>query len=160
VSIKRLKWQQFYILAFEEGKPFCPKGVQINRTKNLRKGEDTMKSRALKILPMTIGLVLIVVSVSWARDPISHRHMKQSQRITHGIRSGEIKDRGFVSLNREQRRIGKYERRAKHDRASHYAARPIHKNLHFWHRRVYHDYYVSGIFFEPLWSVGWSIGWR
>jgi hypothetical protein len=119
-----------------------------------------MKSRALKILPMTIGLVLIVVSVSWARDRISHRQMKQSQRITHGIRSDEIKDRGFVSFNREQRRIAKYERRAKHDRASHYAPRPIHKHLHFWHRWVYHDYYVSGIFFEPLWSVGWSIGWR
>jgi len=147
-----------------------------------------MKSRTLKILPMAIGLVLILVSISWARYPISHRQMKQSQRITHGIRKGEITGREFVRLNREQRRIGKYKRRAwgdgcirhrerrslhrmkaraaahiyraKHNRASHYACRPIHKHLHFWHRPVYHGYYVSGIFFEPSLSVGWSIGWR
>ena len=114
-----------------------------------------MKSRTLKILPMAIGLVLIVVSISWARDPVSHRQMKQSKRITHGIRSGEVTDREFVSLNREQRRIGKYKRRARgdgyrshrerrslhrmqdrasahiyrtrHNRASNYACRPIHK---------------------------------
>lgn len=147
-----------------------------------------MKSRTLKILPMTIGLVLIVVSISWARDPISHRQMKQSQRITHGIRSGEITDREFVSLNREQRRIGKHKRRArgdgsispwerrplhrmqdrasahvyraKHNRASNYACRPTHKPLHFRHRPVYDGYCVSGIFFKPSWSVGWSMGWR
>jgi hypothetical protein len=147
-----------------------------------------MKSRTLKILPMVIGLVLIMVSVSWARDPISHRQKKQSQRITRGIRSGEVTDREFVRLNREQRRIGKYKRRArgdgyisnrerrqlhrmqdrasahiyrsKHNRESHYACRPKHKHLHFWHRPVYHGYYVSGIFFEPSWSVGWSMGWR
>jgi hypothetical protein len=147
-----------------------------------------MKSRTLKILPMAIGLVLIVVSVSWARDPISHRQKKQSQRITHGIRSSEVTDREFVRLNREQRRIGKHKRRArgdgyisnrerrrlnrmqdrasaniyraKHNRASHYACRPRHKHLHFWHRPVYHGYYVSGIFFEPSWSIGWSMGWR
>jgi len=147
-----------------------------------------MKSRTLKILPMAIGLVLILVSISWARDPISHRQMKQSQRITHGIRSREVTDREFVRLNREQRRIGKYKRRARgdgcishrerrrlhrmqdrssahiyrarHNCASHYACRPIHKHLHFWHRPVYHGYCVSGIFFEPSWSVGWSIGWR
>ena len=147
-----------------------------------------MKSRTLKILPMAMGLVLIVVSMSWAREPISHRQMKQSQRITHGIRSGQMTDREFVSLNREQKRIGKYKRRArgdgrighrerrrlhgmqdrasahiyraKHNRVSHYARRPTHKSLHFWHRPVYHGYWVSGIFFEPSWSVGWSIGWR
>ena len=147
-----------------------------------------MKSRMLKILPMTIGLVLIVVSVSWARGPISHRQKKQSQRITHGIRSGEVTDREFVRLNREQRRIGKYKRRArgngyishrerrhlhsmqdkasehiyraKHNRVSNYACRPTHKPLHFRHKPVYHGYYVSGIFFEPSWSVGWSMGWR
>ena len=147
-----------------------------------------MKSRTLKILPMAIGLVLIVVSVSWARDPISHRQKKQSQRITHGIRSGEVTDREFVRLNREQRRIGKHKRRArgdgyisnkerrhlhrmkdrasahiyraKHNRASTYACRPTHKPLHFWHRPVYHGYYMNGIFFEPSWSVGWSMGWR
>jgi hypothetical protein len=147
-----------------------------------------MKSRTLKILPMAIGLVLIVASISWARGPISHRQMKQPQRITHGIRSGEITDREFVSLNSEQRRIGKYKRqargdgylshserrhlyrmqdrvsehvyRAKHNRASNYAFGPKHKSLHFRHRPVYHGYYVSGIFFEPSWSVGWSMGWR
>lgn len=147
-----------------------------------------MKSRMLKILPMTIGLVLIVVSISWARDPISHRQMKQSQRITHGIISGEITDREFVSLNREQRRVGKYKRqvrgdgrishtesrllyrmqdrasahvyRAKHNRASNYAFGPTHKSLHFWHRPVYHGYFMNGIFFEPSCSIGWSIGWR
>ena len=147
-----------------------------------------MKSRTLKILPMTIGLVLIVVSISWARDPISHRQMKQPQRITHGIRSGEVTDREFVSLNSEQRRIGKYKRqvrgdgrisdsesrllyrmqdrasehvyRAKHNRESNYAFGPIHKHLHFWHRPVYDGYCVSGIFFKPSWSVGWSMGWR
>ena len=147
-----------------------------------------MKSRTLKILPMAIGLVLIVVSISWARGPISHRQKKQSQRITHGIRSGEVTDREFVRLNREQRRIGKHKRRArgdgyisnkerrqlhrmqdrasahiyqsKHNRASNYACRPTHKPLHFWHRPVYHGHYVSRIFFEPSWSVGWSMGWR
>jgi hypothetical protein len=147
-----------------------------------------MKSRTLKILPMIIGLVLIMISVSWARDPISHRQKKQSKRITHGIRGGEVTGREFVRLNREQRRIGKYKRRArrdgyisykerrrlhrmqdrasehiyqtKHNRASHYACRPRHKHLHFRHRPVYHSHYVSGIFFEPLWSFGWSMGWR
>ena len=147
-----------------------------------------MKSRLLKILPMVIGLVLIMVSVSWARDPISHRQKKQFKRITHGIKCGEVTDREFVRLNREQRRIGNYKRqarwdgyisyrerrrlhrmqdrasehicRAKHNRASHYACGPRHKHLHFWHRPVYHGYYVSGIFFEPLWSFGWSMGWR
>ena len=147
-----------------------------------------MKSRTLKILPMAMGLVLIVVSMSWARDPISHRQMKQSQRITQGIRSGEITGREFVSLNREQKRIARYKRRArvdgridhrerrrlhrmqdrasahicraKHNRASHYARRPKHKSLHFWHRPVYHGHWVSGIFFEPSWSLGWSMGWR
>jgi len=147
-----------------------------------------MKSKTLKILPMAIGLVLILVSISWARYPISHRQMKQSQWITHGVRSGEVTDREFVRLNREQRRIGKYKRRAwrdggishrerhhlhrmqdrasahiyraKHNRASHYACRPIHKHLHFWHRPVYHRYRVSGIFFEPYWCFGWSMGWR
>ena len=147
-----------------------------------------MKSRTLKILPMAIGLVLIVVSISWARDPVSHRQMKQSKRITHGIRSGEVTDREFVRLNREQRRIGKYKRRArgdgyrshrerrslhrmqdragahiyrtKHNRASNYACRPIHKHLHFRHRPVYHGCCVSGVFFEPYWSFGWSMGWR
>jgi hypothetical protein len=120
-----------------------------------------MKSRTLKILPMVTGLVLIVASISWARDPISHRQMKQSQRITHGIRSGEVTDRELVRLNREQRRIGKHKRRARrdgcishrerrclhrmqdrasahiyqarHNYASHYACRPRHKNLHFRH---------------------------
>ncbi len=147
-----------------------------------------MKSRTLKILPMAIGLVLILVSISWARDPISHRQMKQSQRITHGIRSGEVTDREFVRLNHEQRRIGQFKRRAcedgcishrerrclhrmqdrasahiyraKHNCASHYACRPVHKHLHFLHRPVYHGYCVSGIFFEPYWSIGWSMGWR
>ena len=147
-----------------------------------------MKSRTLKTLPMVIGLVLIMVSVSWARDPISHRQKKQFKRITHGIKCGEVTDREFVRLNREQRRIGKYKRqarwdgyinhrerrrlhrmqdrasehicRAKYNRASHYACGPRHKHLHFWHRPVYHGYYGSGIFFEPLWSFGWSMGWR
>jgi hypothetical protein len=147
-----------------------------------------MKSRTLKILPMAIGLIFIVVSVSWARDPISHRQKKQSQRITHGIRSGEVTDREFVRLNREQRRIDKYKRpargpgyisnrgsrhlhrmqdrasahiyRAKHNCASNYACRPTYKHLHFWHKPVYHGCCVSGIFFDPSWSVGWSMGWR
>ena len=147
-----------------------------------------MKSRTLKILPMAIGLVLIVVSISCARDLVSHRQMKQSKRITHGIRSGEVTDREFVRLNREQRRIGKYKRRsrrdgrishrerrclhrmqdrasahiyrAKHNCASYYACRPGHKHLHFWHRPVYYDYCMTGMFFEPSWSVGWSMGWR
>ena len=147
-----------------------------------------MKSRTLKILPMVIGLVLIMVSVSWARDPISHRQKKQFKRITHGIKRGEVTDREFVRLNREQRRIGNCKRqarwdghishrerrrlhrmqdrasehmcRAKRNRASHYACGPRHKHLHFWRRPVYHGYFVSGIFFEPLWSFGWSMGWR
>jgi len=147
-----------------------------------------MKSRTLKTLPMVIGLVLIMVSVSWARDPISHRQKKQSKRITHGIKCGEITDREFARLSREQRRIGKYKRRArrdgyishrerrrlhsmqdrasrhiyrsKHHCASHCRCRPGHKHLHFWHRPVYHGYYVSGVFFEPLVSFGWSMGWR
>ena len=147
-----------------------------------------MKSRTLKILPIAIGLVLVLVSISWARDPISNRQMKQSKRITHGIRSGGVTDREFVRLNREQRRIGKYKRQArgdgrishrerrrlhsmqdrasahiyrtKHNRASHYACRPMHKHLHFRHRPVYHGYFINGIFFEPSWSVGWSMGWR
>ena len=147
-----------------------------------------MKSRTLKILPMVIGLVLIMVSASWARDPISHRQKKQSKRISHGIKSGEITDREFARLNRKQRRIGKYKRRARRDDyishsekyrlhrmqgrvsrhiyrskqncASHCRCTPRHKHLHFWHRPVYHGYYVSGIFFEPLWSFGWSMGWR
>ena len=147
-----------------------------------------MKSRMLKILPMTIGLVLIVASISWARDAISHRQMKQSQRITHGIRSGEITAREFVSLNREQRRVGKYKRqvrgdgrisdsesrllyrmqdrasahvyRAKHNRTSNYAFGPTHKPLHFRQRPVYHGYFMNGIFFAPSGSIGWSIGWR
>jgi hypothetical protein len=147
-----------------------------------------MKSRTLKILPIAIGLVLVLVSISWARDPISNRQMKQSKRITHGIRSGEVTDREFVRLNREQRRIGKYKRRARGDgyishregrslhrmqdrasahiyrarqnRASHYACRPAHKHLHFPRRPVYHGCCVSGVFFEPYWSFGWSMGWR
>jgi len=147
-----------------------------------------MKSRTPKILPMAIGLVLIVVSISWAQGPISHRQKKQSQRITHGIRSGEVTDREFVRLNREQRRIGKYKRwargdgcishrerrrlhrmqdrasahiyRARHNCASYYTCRPVHKHLHFWHRPVYHENCVSGTFFEPSWSFGWSMGWR
>ncbi len=147
-----------------------------------------MKSRMLKILPIAIGLFLILVSISWAREQGSHRQMRQSQRITHGIRSGEVTDREFVSLNREQRRIGKYKRRARrdgrinhrerrriyrmqdrasahiyrarHNCASHYACRPVHKHLHFRQRPVYHGYCVSGTFFEPYWSFGWSMGWR
>jgi len=147
-----------------------------------------MKSKTLKILPIAIGLVLILVSISWARDPISHRQMRQSQRITHGIRTGEVTDREFVSLNREQRRIGKYKRwargdgcishrerrclhrmqdrasahiyRAKHNCESYYVCRPRHKCLHFPRRQVYHNYCVSGTFFEPSWSFGWSMGWR
>jgi Sec7-like guanine-nucleotide exchange factor len=122
-----------------------------------------MKSRTLKILPMAIGLVLIVVSISWARDPISHRQMRQSQRITHGIRSGEVTDREFVRMNREQRRIGKYKRRARRDgRISHRERRCLHRmqDRAGGHRPVYHGYCVSGTFFEPSWSFGWSMGWR
>lgn len=147
-----------------------------------------MKSRVLMMLAIFLGLFWLFGNISWAGGGTGHRQIRQSKRIVHGVRNGQITDREFVRLNREQWRIQQYKNRtwvdgymnprerhtlhrmqdstnehiyrAKYNHASHYACTPIRKRLFFWHKPVYHGYYSSGTFLEPTWAFGWSVGWQ
>jgi hypothetical protein len=147
-----------------------------------------MKSRVLMMLAIFFGLLLLFGNISWAGGGIGHRQIRQSKRVVHGVRNGQITDREFVRLNREQGRIQQYKNRAladgymnprerhklprmqdsasehiyraKHNHASHYAFKPNRKRLSFLHKPIYHGYYLSGTLLEPTWAFGWSVGWQ
>lgn len=147
-----------------------------------------MKSRALSIAGILLGLLFLFENISWAGGATGHRQIRQSKRIVHGIRNGQITDGELVRLIREQRRIQRYKKRAwedgcvnpremhklhrmqdraskhiyraKHNHASHHACRPTRKRLSFRHEPVYHGYIVSGAFLEPSPAFAWAVGWR
>jgi hypothetical protein len=147
-----------------------------------------MKSRAFMMLAVLLGLLFLFGNISWADGATGHRQIRQSKRIVHGTKNGQITDREFIRLNREQWRIQRYKKRAwaegymnpmerhklhrmqdrasehiyraKHNHASHDARRPIRKRLSFWYEPVYHGYCLSGTLLEPTAAFGWSVGWQ
>jgi hypothetical protein len=147
-----------------------------------------MKIRVLMMLAVFSCLLLVFGSASWAGGGTGHRQIRQAKRIAHGVRNGQITDREFVHLNREQWRIQQYKHRAladgymtsrerhklhrmqkrasahiyrsKHNHASHRACTPIRKRLSFWRKPVYDGPYSSHTFLEPTWAFGWSVGWQ
>lgn len=128
-----------------------------------------MKAKALMIGSIFVAILLIAVNTSWAKGGIAHRQMKQSNRITDGLKSGEITHRELVRLNKEQwriqqairkawadgrlkpherRRIHRLQDRAskhiyrhKHNRVKRYRSRPYHRHRHYRHRPVHYGYH-------------------
>lgn len=74
-----------------------------------------MKSNAIKIGFLTIGLVFLLGSLAWAGGPLQSRHFNQQREIYSGVRSGNITPQEYGRLNREQYRVRDYRHRALSD---------------------------------------------
>ncbi|UCG11393.1 MAG: hypothetical protein JSU72_12685 [Deltaproteobacteria bacterium] len=74
-----------------------------------------MKKRPFLIGVMVITFVLTGVGVSRAGSKTGKRQIRQQKRIARGVRSGEITDREYIRLNREQARIQRAKRGARED---------------------------------------------
>lgn len=86
-----------------------------------------MKTKVLVIPLTTMVLVCMAAGISWSDDRFRHRQKKQLTRIANGIRSGEITNREFMRLNKEQWRIQQFKKRAHADgRISHRERRRLH----------------------------------
>jgi hypothetical protein len=149
-----------------------------------------MKTRQWMILAMVIGTLLIIAMDAWAGEPVGRRQAKQSRRIAQGVRSGQITDREYSRLSRDQGRIQQQKVRAwadgdlncrekrrlsqmqdraghhiygaKHNRSRQGTCRYRQQSLHFSKGPAYDKFAVrvSGVFGEPCWSLGWGFIWR
>lgn len=129
-----------------------------------------MRAKAPLIVSIVVVAVLFTLSLCWARGGNAQRQTKQFERITGGVKSGEITHRELKSLGREQlgilqsikkarsdgrvnarekRRIHKLQDRAskhiflaKHNRAKWYSRKLHHRYRHFVHWPRCHHYPV------------------
>ena len=69
------------------------------------RGGGLMKVKAFLMGAIISVMVLVLVSVSGAEGRIAQRQKRQLQRIASGVRRGEITNKEFMRLNREQWRI-------------------------------------------------------
>ena len=129
-----------------------------------------MRAKAPLIVSIVVVAVLFTLSLYWAKGGNAQRQRKQFQRITGGVKSGEITHRELKRLGREHRgirqttkkaraddrvnarekhRIHKLQDRAskhiylaKHNRAKWYSRKLHHRHRHFGHRPRCHHYPV------------------
>jgi hypothetical protein len=92
-----------------------------------------MKTKILIITLTTMVFVFLAAGISWSGERFHHRQKRQLTRIADGIRSGEITNREFRHLNREQWRIRQFKKRA---RADGWISRPERKRLHRMHEKA------------------------
>ena len=64
-----------------------------------------MKSKIIITTAVTVAVILLSVSVSWAGHSYHDRLNRQERRIEQGLRSGEITHREYVRLHNELDRI-------------------------------------------------------
>jgi hypothetical protein len=149
-----------------------------------------MKTRQWMILALGTGMLLFTGMDAWAGERVGRRQAKQSWRIAQGVRSGQITDREYCRLKRDQRRIQQHKARAwadghlncrekrriskmqdrasrhiyraKHNRARQRTCRYRQQTLHFSKGPAYDKFAVTvrGVFVEPCWSLGWGFVWR
>jgi hypothetical protein len=149
-----------------------------------------MKTKQWKILAMVIGALFIMAGEAWAQASVGRRQARQYQRITQGVRSGQISARECNVLKREQKciqklkiracadgrirswerarlhrmqdRAGRHIYKAKHNRAYRRVCAPHDRGLYFRNRRAYDPcgVTVGGFTVKPSWSLGWRFVWR
>jgi hypothetical protein len=71
-----------------------------------------MKSNAIKIGFLTIGVVFLAGTLARAEGPTRGRTFNQQREIYSGVRSGDITPHEYGRLTREQNRIRDYRQRA------------------------------------------------
>lgn len=74
-----------------------------------------MKSNAIKIGFLTVGVVFLAGTLAWADGPTPSRHFNQQREIYSGVRSGDITPHEYGRLTREQNQIRDYRQRALSD---------------------------------------------
>ena len=90
------------------------------------------------------------IAAAPAAAQVNQRQWNQQQRIYHGARSGRLTSREYYRLQRQQRRIARYEARSRWDggglsrhervrlsRMQNRANRNIYRQKHDWQRRGY-----------------------
>ena len=74
-----------------------------------------MNPHPVKTVLMAVSLVIIFANASFAGDRFQHRQNNQKNRISQGVRKGEITKREFTHLARQQRSVRKYRNHALRD---------------------------------------------
>jgi len=74
-----------------------------------------MKMRTAILTILTASALLVMGTEVWAGSKGGNRQRRQEQRILNGVRSGEITNREYHQLNRQQWKIQETRRRALRD---------------------------------------------